>query len=258
MQRLPTLILLSCLIAAPALAKEAWLAPAYSLGAGLGATSIRGDYVRSTSDFAVGGGFDFHRENLFFLARGHTTVDNNGQAMDIALGLGNRWIKAGLGYFMTGGEYGTASGPVAVEGAPLAGLVQADSRRESSMRFSTIAPYIRLTPIHTRDTLINLDAWYGLTTRGEQKIPVRVLGLDGHLLSEPVSAGGMKGASIQISRRLTDNLAIFGALHWRSATQQGKSASIEGDVLGVYKRVGMPNMDFDHKAAMFGVQLVND
>jgi len=218
---------------------------------------MRGDLLKSSNQAAIGGGIDFHSESIFFLARGYTATDNSGSGMDIAVGAGNRWIKGGLAYSLSSASLPTQAGPVAVASGPLAGIVSADITRESQVEVSAVAPYLRITPVHTRDTVLNLDLWYGLSASGKEKIPVRVFGLDGHLHTEPTKAGGMMGGAAQLTHRVSRNIALFTSYLWRTARQDGGKARISGDFLGLYEPVQVPDLKLTNHALLIGVSLVN-
>lgn len=239
-------------------AADTGLVSAYSLGAGAGVSALRGDLVQSRSQPALGGGIDFHSESMFLLARGYTATDNSGKGMDIAVGVGNRWVKGGVSYSLVAASTSPRSGPVAVASGPLAGIVTADSSRKAEVEAGALAPYLRLTPVHTRDTLLNLDLWYGVAASGEEKIPVRVFGLDGHLKTEPTKVGGMYGGSLQITQRVRGNVALFAGYQWRTGRQDGGKARVSGDFLGLYAPVPVQDLKITSQALMFGVSLVND
>lgn len=234
------------------------LVTAYSLGAGVGLSTLRGDLVQNRSEPAVGGGFDFHSETMFFLARGYTAFDNSGRGMDIAIGAGNKWVKGGVSYSFTGASVPPRSGPVAVASGPLAGIVTADASRDIQVNTGALAPYLRITPVHTRNTLLNLDVWYGVSASGEEKVPVRVFGLPGHLITEPTKVGGMYGGSLQVTHRLSNNVALSAGYQWRTSRQEGGKARVSGDFLGLYEPVPVQDLKITNQAIMIGVALVNE
>lgn len=243
------------LIAGHAQADDA-LVTTMGFGVGIGSGSISGDYVKSSSGVALGGGLDFDGDFLMMKAGGHTTVDNDSKAMDIMLGLGNKWFKVGLAYNMVGADVGTSAGPVAVESGPLVGVVSTDTSRDTSLQVDAFSPFVRITPIRTPNSLVGMDFYYSLASSGEQKVPVKVFGLDGYLVTEPVKAGGAYGMRLQVVRRITGSWAVFGRYSYDRAQLDGGSAKIQGDFLGLYNDVPIPDAILKNQAFMLGVMMV--
>lgn len=244
------------LTASPSQAEDL-LVTAMGFGAGIGSGSISGDYMKSSTGLALGGGLDFDG-NLFMLkAGGHTTVDNDSKSMDIALGMGNKWIKVGLAYAMIGADVATSNTPVAVGGGPLVGIVNTDTSRDTSLQVDAFSPFVRLSPIRTKDSLVSMDFYYSLASSGEQKVPVRVLGLDGYLVTEPVKAGGAYGISLQAVHRIKGSWAVFGRYGYDRAQLNGGNARVQGDILGSYNSVPIPDVSLRNQVFMIGVMMVH-
>lgn len=243
------------MIATPLQANET-LVTTMGFGAGVGSGSISGDYVKSSRGVALGGGIDYDGDLFVLKANGFTTVDNDSKAMDFALGMGNKWIKVGLAYNIVGADVATSNMPVAVASGPLVGIVATDTSRDTSLEVDALSPFIRITPIRTKNTLVSLDLHYSLAAAGKQKVPVKVLGLDGYLITEPVNAGGAYGINVQATHRIKGSLAVFGRYSFNRAELDGGTAKVQGDILGSYNNVPIPDVSLTNQAFMLGVMMV--
>lgn len=233
------------------------LTTAMSFGAGVGVGSISGDYVKSSRGVALGGGFDYDSDLFLLKAGGHTTVDNDSKAMDIALGIGNEWFKAGFAYNVVAATVGTVDMPVAVAAGPLVGIVATDTSRDTSLEVDAFSPFLRISPVRTANTLISMDLHYSLAATGRQKVPVKVLGLDGYLVTEPVKAGGIYGVTLQAVHRIKGPWGIFGRYSHYRAELEGGTAKVQGDILGSYNNVPIPDVSLKNQALMVGVMMVH-
>lgn len=229
---------------------------AYGLGLGLGLGTSQGDYTQTISGPMFGGGFDYHSERAMLAFRSASTFDNRSKNSDFMFGFGTPLIKAGIGFIGVATTVPTSPDQQINYSSPfLSALVSTDHARDTSVSVGNTSLYVRLTPVHTNRILFSVDAYYGLHATGGMDVPVRVLGHDAVLVTEPLRAGGAWGGGISMMRRIDSIPGLMWRFEYtyREARLDGEKASIEGDFIGAYGRVGAPDLHFTSQTALLSL-----
>lgn len=201
-----TLLLLVGNTAARA-ADNGGLLTGYGLGAGAGIMNMGGDFIEHRREPVIQAGWDMNSRRLFMIIQSSFATDNTFRSFDFILGGGLPWLKVGTGILSVTGTVPTAGGlNTAPSGSGL--TVLTDAGRPTEIENHAVPLYIRLTPWHSHDTVVNVDLWRSLANSGKERIPVNILGGPGYFVSTWSSESAIQGASIRITHRISKHVGI--------------------------------------------------
>jgi len=227
------------------------LLPVYALGAGVGTSTTRGDFIQDKTIDVVAINRDLENNSTFLILRGITATDNEASGLSILTGLGWRHFKFGTGLVRQ-----TTTVPTA-NNIDFMGLFTTDTGKDTTVSVTTIPLYIRIRPIVTSTWLVILDGYYGLYSKGSMRVPIQAGGLDGYIDTEPQSAGGTKGVNAALAWR--PSAISKWALRLDYTIGQGAMdrnlTHYQGDIFGLLGKAQVPDIQFTNRTAILSFAL---
>jgi hypothetical protein len=240
------LAVLTC-VAGDTMAADNRLYGGAGIGLGVGNSQLTGDFIRDRRSSMFQVGMDIESRNMLIVGYGSADTSRDEEQSELKLIAGGGWdrFKIGTGFLLTRAAAETSAD------SPFSYIVT-DPSRLTHFDVTTVPIYVRFRPIVTQRATLAVDGYYGLFSRGEMTVPVKVVGIDGYLRTEPQKVSGTRGGAGIFLWQLDDQgkSAIRFEVRVDQAKMDRNSTSFQGDVFGYYSNVTVPEINIRNRTTM--------